>query len=59
MGAGAATMGLGHITDSEGLKEFGKDLVEIAGNGREGQGVAESPQGVKQGSLNEYARSRK
>jgi len=29
-GVGAATMGLGHITDNKKLKEVGKDVVEIS-----------------------------
>jgi len=37
VGTGAATMGLGHITDSKGLKEFGKDIIDVAANGFEGQ----------------------
>jgi hypothetical protein len=40
MGTGAATMGLGHIIDNKDLKDFGKDIVEIAANGYEGQGKA-------------------
>jgi hypothetical protein len=59
IGAGAAATGIGHVADSEGWKEVGKDLLEIGSGARDGQGVAESPQGIKQGSLNEYARSRK
>jgi len=60
IGTGAATMGLGHLADDKDMKEFGKDLVEIGSGAWEWQdGVTGSPQGVKQGSLNEYARSRK
>ena len=29
-GISAAAKGIGHVTDSEGLKEFGKDMAEIA-----------------------------
>jgi len=57
IGAGAAATGIGHIADSEGWKEVGKDLLEIGSGARDGQGAAETPQGVRQGSLNEYARN--
>jgi hypothetical protein len=58
-GAGGVTMGVGHVADIKELKSVGGDLVDIASGAIEGQGITESPQGVKQGSLNEYARSRK
>jgi hypothetical protein len=59
LGTGIAAHTAGEITDSDFLKEIGRDLAEIGSGARDGQGAAESPQGVKQGSLNEYARSRK
>lgn len=59
LGTGVAAHTVGEITDSDFLKEIGRDLAEIGSGARDGQGAAESPQGVKQGSLNEYARSRK
>jgi len=49
-GTGAATMGLGHITDNKELKEFGRDVAEMACNGYEGQSAIEPSR------LNEYAR---
>ena len=32
-GVGAATMGVGHVTDNKKLKEFGRGVVEIAVGG--------------------------
>lgn len=60
VGAGAATMGAGHVIDSKGLKEIGKDIVEIGACARDGQGITESSMGAwGEPSFNEYARSRK
>ncbi|CAG8828205.1 34998_t:CDS:2 [Gigaspora margarita] len=39
---GAGLMGLGHVTDSNGLKGFGKDVVEIALNANDGHGAVDS-----------------
>jgi hypothetical protein len=36
-GTGAAVAGVGHVTDSEGWKETGKDIMEIALNADTGQ----------------------
>jgi hypothetical protein len=59
VGAGAAVSGLGHITDNKDLKDFGRDIAEIGIGARDGQEVTETPMGVRQGSMNEYARSRR
>jgi hypothetical protein len=59
VGAGATISGLGHITDNKDLKDFGKDIAEIGIGARDGQEVTETPMGVRQGSMNEYARSRR
>lgn len=59
IGTGAATMGLGHVIDNKDLKNFGRDIVEIGAGAHEGHELTESPMGVGQPSLNQYARSRK
>jgi len=59
VGAGMATVGAGHVIDSEGLKEIGNDIVEIGACARDGQGVTESSMGKwGEPSFNEYASSR-
>jgi len=55
IGAGVAATGIGHVADSEGWKEVGKDLLEIGSGARDGQGVTES----YDAPLNQYARSRR
>jgi hypothetical protein len=53
VGTGAAAKGIGHLADSEGLKEFGEDLMDIGGNAQSGQSVFRT----KEAPLNQYARS--
>ena len=37
VGAGATATGIGHLADSEGWKKAGRDIIEIAANGHQGQ----------------------
>jgi hypothetical protein len=52
---GALTMGAGHLADSDGLKEFGKDIVEIAINSKDGLD-ATGDSGLNLAARNNYFR---
>jgi hypothetical protein len=54
LGTGATVVGIGHVTNDKGLKNFGKDIIDIGSMARDGQDVTSHPLS----DFNGYAKSK-